>query len=162
LQEFLVSRQHLGDQLFEKTLANVQAIRLDCWVILSGFDETGTGHVLSVETPGYVTRHDIPGCFAIGSGTTNATVSLYFRGQDYTASLTKTAYQVYEAKACASVAPGVGPLGTKMMVLSSKNESVDGRSLTQTEIDALDAIWRAQSSLPTDLDQRVSAILSVN
>ncbi|HEY8768714.1 MAG TPA: hypothetical protein VIP09_15890, partial [Dehalococcoidia bacterium] len=55
LQEFLVSRQYLGDQLFEKTLTNVQGVRLDCWVMLCGFDEKGLGHVLSIETPGYVT-----------------------------------------------------------------------------------------------------------
>jgi 20S proteasome alpha/beta subunit len=150
-------RSQLGDVLFERIYTQISYQRLPVWLIATGFDDDGLGHILSVQDPGQVDRHENPGFFAIGAGATNALSMLYYNAQDYTDPVARTLYQTNEAKIFAGFAPGVG-WETELIVLRSGQEP---RSLSQNEVKRLDSIWQKEGSprSPKGIETRLKSMV---
>jgi ATP-dependent protease HslVU (ClpYQ) peptidase subunit len=111
LEQFLKSRKDLGDSLFERTWADISRIKIDCQLLMCGFDSNP--HVFVVENPegnkvGFVTDCDFPGFAAIGSGTYLAESTLFALHQNPSTSLEETICITMFAKFAAEAATDVG------------------------------------------------------
>ena len=68
-----------GEQVFTSMKYQIDAINLDCVLLVLGFDEDSRAHIFTVEEPGVICNHDLSGFWAIGSGANRALSSLFFR-----------------------------------------------------------------------------------
>ena len=68
-----------GEQVFISMKYQIDAINLDCVLLVLGFDEDSRAHIFTVEEPGVICNHDLSGFWAIGSGANRALSSLFFR-----------------------------------------------------------------------------------
>lgn len=111
LKQFLKSRSDLGDSLYERTWAEISRIKVNCQLLICGFDPEP--HVLVAENPegdrlGFITNCDFPGFAAIGSGSYLAESKLYEIHQNPARSLVETLYNTILAKFVAEAATDVG------------------------------------------------------
>lgn len=90
---------------------------------------------------------------SIGSGTWVAKPTLYMREQDRNAPLTKTLYQLYEAKRQAEISPTVGKLVTRMFVIRPHRAGphLDVDVVTDDGMNALEALYRQYGPKPLPL-----------
>jgi len=93
-------------------------------LMVAGFSE-GLGYIFSLNgtgaQKGLIQRHDIPGFYAIGSGSYGALYMMYYREMSFREKARAAAYYVMEAKLFGEQAGGVGE-GTDMYC-----ETADGK-----------------------------------
>lgn len=134
-KEDFVSRSNallpLQDSYFLGIANNVNGFRLDCSLLVCGFDEAGEGRIFSVDEPGVVNSHELTGFHAIGSGAETAIAHLLFRAAEAEDELDLALYQAFEAKAHAEVIQGVGAYSDEWILTS------DGIIDVPREIDQL-------------------------
>jgi 20S proteasome alpha/beta subunit len=111
LKQFLKSRSALGDSLYERTWAEISRIKVNCQLLICGFDPEP--HIFVAENPdgdklGFITNCDFPGFSAIGSGYYLAESKLYELRQNPSRSLVETLYITILAKFVAEAATDVG------------------------------------------------------
>ena len=139
LQTFLASgRQWLPELAYAQIDDRLTRFNLGITLLICGFDESGIGHIFTVENPGVADRRDIPGFHAIGSGFYGAEYMMYYRELGYSFPVHKWLYYIYEAKGFGEQAGAVG-LGTELFV-ARPNQTIrqiddDGYSNT------LDRLW---------------------
>jgi hypothetical protein len=94
---------------FGEIKAKIAEYILDIELLVAGFDE-GTAYVFSLIGRGgaIVNRHDIPGFYSIGSGSTGAIYMMYYRDMSYKKSAREAVYYAMEAKLFGEQASGVG------------------------------------------------------
>jgi 20S proteasome alpha/beta subunit len=109
--------QSQGSQGIQNVLGMLMQHSLSLDLLVGGFDDLGA-HLFVVNNPGLLSTFDTVGYAAAGSGGMHATLRLSLGGQHTNMSLPETLHSVYEAKAAAEVAPGVGKL-TDMAVLDA-------------------------------------------
>jgi 20S proteasome alpha/beta subunit len=112
LEKFLKSRKDLGDSLYERTWAEVSRVKIDCQMLVCGFDPHHP-HIFVVENPtmdrlGFVTNCDFPGFAAIGSGSYLADSTLFALQQNPARFIEETIYMTTAAKFAAESASDVG------------------------------------------------------
>jgi 20S proteasome alpha/beta subunit len=110
--------QSAASQSLAQILGMISQHNLQLELLVAGFDDSG-GHLFGVFHPGISMPMDTIGCGAIGSGGLHANVRLSLGGQIRGLSMADTLFNVYEAKAAAEVAPGVGKL-TDIAIVSPK------------------------------------------
>jgi len=80
-------------------------------LLVAGFSE-GKGHIFSLcgygESRGIPTRHDVPGFYAIGSGSMGAVYMMYYRDLSSKMTTREAAYYAFEAKYFGEQASDVG------------------------------------------------------
>lgn len=84
------------------------ALKVQCSLLVCGFDLSGQPHIFSVSPPGLATNHDIPGFHAVGIGRDMAIGRLYSFETESEESLDNALYEVFDAKATAELIQGVG------------------------------------------------------
>lgn len=154
MQDFInEGRTKLGDALFRQLFLDISMHRIAAELIVAGFDPDELGHVLSINDPGQVDRHELPGFYAIGAGALGALSMLYYRSQDYTEPIELSLFQTNEAKIFGGFAPGVG-WDTELAILRPNQEP---RFLTTSEVDKIDDLWIAKTkpNIPDRLAQRL-------
>lgn len=81
---------------------------MGCDLLVCGFDDTTTPFILDVGHPGIATDMTVTGFHAIGSGWDKAVSRLLFSEHKRTHSIGRTLYDLFDAKASAEMAVGVG------------------------------------------------------
>jgi len=80
-------------------------------LLVAGFSE-GKGHIFSLsgygESRGIPTRHDVPGFYAVGSGSTGAVYMMYYRDMSSKMTTREAMYYAFEAKYFGEQASDVG------------------------------------------------------
>jgi 20S proteasome alpha/beta subunit len=111
LDKFLKSRKDIGDSLYERTWADITRAKVDCQMIVCGFDPHPRLFVIENPTSerlGFVTNSDFPGFAAIGSGAYLADSTLYALQQNPARYIADTLYILAAAKFTAEAASDVG------------------------------------------------------
>jgi hypothetical protein len=150
----------LPKQVRKEISDKLQSQRLELSLLVAGFDNTGKGHIFSLddyEHRGKPRRQDIPGFHAIGSGAPGAIYMMTYRDASASMPLRLMIYYALEGKYFGELAGGVG-LRTDFYVLRSgkrtfkiKEETLDKklftlckkiqpRNLTQSHVDALNSL----------------------
>ena len=112
-----------GHQLpdYGETKSKISDYSLPIELMVTGFSE-GRGYIFSLagtgSQKGLIQRHDIPGFYAIGSGSYGALYMLYYREMSYREKARAAAYYVMEAKLFGEQAGGVGE-GTDMYLATA-------------------------------------------
>ena len=111
MEQFLLSRQSLGDSLFERLWEQIARVEIGCELLVCGFDDTA--HIFCVsnptaENPSFITYHDSPGFAAIGTGSYLAESTLYAYRQNLVTGVNETIYNTTVAKFVAESASDVG------------------------------------------------------
>jgi hypothetical protein len=102
-------RDKLGDVLFLDLARQLEiASRLQCQLLVSGFDDRGHAHFLALDDDAGCRDFTRNGFLSIGSGHTSALASLAFHDYDPTCAIELAIYQVCAAKFMSERAPGVG------------------------------------------------------
>ncbi|MEO8129174.1 MAG: hypothetical protein ABJF23_33630 [Bryobacteraceae bacterium] len=112
----------LPEELHRQILWDVQAITLDCEIVLAGFIGTAP-YVFSVWRDGSVSQAEA--FVAVGSGATVAQAALFQRGFDGSLDIMEALYYIYEAKRLSEVAPGVGQTTGMFVMLPSRRVGGD-------------------------------------
>jgi hypothetical protein len=86
----------------------IDKYQMQCDLLVCGFDTIGTPLILELKHPGIATDMTITGFHAIGSGSEKAVARLLFSEHKRTHSLARTLYDLFDAKANAEMAVGVG------------------------------------------------------
>ena len=113
VEDFVKSRQLLGDSLYESLWKEIGRIKIGCDLLVCGFDGNYEGHIFIVsnptdENPSFITHCDDPGFGVIGSGAYLAESTLYAFEAVWTNRLAIVVYQCIIAKYIAESASDVG------------------------------------------------------
>lgn len=113
MKEFVNSRQALGDIVYERILEQISKVKLDCELIVCGFDDDDDGHVFvlgnpSEDNPSFITDCDYPGFAAIGTGSYLADSYLHGVRQNRAEVLPLTIYNAMHAKFLSEAATDIG------------------------------------------------------
>jgi len=101
-------REMFGDAVFADVKRQVDDVRLDCQLMITGFGVDQRARLFTIAPPGVAQRYTPVGFWAIGSGASSAIASLMFHGHQTAASRGLALYHVCEAKFMAESAMGVG------------------------------------------------------
>jgi len=154
LKQFLKSRSDLGESLYERTWAEISRIKVNCQLLVCGFDPEP--HIFVTENPGgdklgFITNCDFPGFGAIGSGSYLAESKLYELHQNPARSVVETLYTTILAKFVAEAATDVGE-ETYVRVFTKGGEiEIDN---TFTFVEELRDRWKQHASykIPEDAE----------
>jgi 20S proteasome alpha/beta subunit len=94
--------------VFDTLCDQIGRVDLKCRFLVAGFDEREGPHIFTISSPGIAETYDLPGFWAIGSGSQSALGMLFFRGQNSLMSLAETVYNCFEAKFMSESARDVG------------------------------------------------------
>jgi 20S proteasome alpha/beta subunit len=150
-QQFLDGKlKHFPDSDRSKIAADIQAIHLDCFLLIAGFIQN-TAFLCMCEDSGRVLRLDD---FAtIGSGSTVAQASLYRRGIQRFSLLEPALYAVYEAKKFAEIDPIIGT-ETNLVVMAPDRSpswvSNKGRKHLDERMQTFFPDWLPLDKFPAD------------
>jgi hypothetical protein len=127
LEQFLKSRNDLGDSIYERTWGDISRVKVGCQLLICGFDYHG--HLLVVSNPegeniSFVTNCDFPGFACIGSGAYIAESTLFSFHQNPASSLHATICAAAFAKFAAESASDVGE-ETYLRVLTRDQDDVE-------------------------------------
>jgi len=104
--------------ILDELLENVwPEFSIECQLIIGTFAEDGSTRLFHVKHNGSVDPVTLPGFHTIGSGSTNATFWLTYRGQGMEMGLRRSAYHCYEAKIMAEKSPHVGKDDIEMLIV---------------------------------------------
>lgn len=98
--------RRLGSELFREIGYSFADVKLGIDLIVCGFDNTGRAIILLINDEG-VSRRDVPGFCAIGSGQFGATFQMFYRDLSPTMPLRQVLYYAVEAKYFGEQAGGV-------------------------------------------------------
>lgn len=96
-------------------LYKIQSYRLPISLLVAGFDRKGSGHIFCLDN-GITQRHDLPGYFAIGSGSFGALYMMGYREVGPKMAVREALYYAVEGKYFGEFASGVG-LRTDLFIL---------------------------------------------
>lgn len=122
--------QSASSQILQQIVGMVMQHNLQLELLVAGVDDA-QAHLFAVVNPGHSLGFDTVGCSAIGSGGLHANVRLALGKQGAAVSTAETIYNVYEAKAAAESAPGVGKLTDIAIVTKGKVKFLDENALTE-------------------------------
>lgn len=114
----LIAKSLMRDEinpLTEKILDKVAGFRFDASILLVGFDRINKAKISVINERSVINTSDVF-FTAIGSGSVQATNTLYFQRHTNEKSLMTTLYNVFKAKTNAEVYEGVGR-GTDLLIL---------------------------------------------
>ncbi len=131
-----------ASQLLQNVMGMIMQHNLGLELLVGGFDVDGA-HLFTVSNPGVLAPFDGVGFAATGSGGLHASIRLSLGGQGRDLPLVETLHNVYEAKAAAEVAPGVGKL-TDIAILNARGL----RFLDEAAYGKLATIRRKRPALP--------------
>ena len=100
-------REMLG-RYFSTVQKRIESVSLNCDLLIGGFDDHGTPHLLKVEHPGVSGHYDMLGFAAIGSGADATNNSLAFHSFNNRISLGLAIYYICAAKFMSEGTHGVG------------------------------------------------------
>jgi len=158
IEKFLAAGvKTFGEVGFSQIQAAIEKVRLDCELLVCGFDGRKVPHILYLEDPGLVRDHTRVGFWAIGSGGPAAISSLFFNKYSIGSSTIRAIYRVGEAKFMAEAALGVGE-NTLMAILHDTGQRID---LFPQQTDYLRSIWEAEGRprYPENLKPRIDKMI---
>jgi hypothetical protein len=122
MAEFLANGLNIfGEQGFALLRERMEQVKLDCSLLIHGFDDQDRPHLVVVEDPGIPQFMGI-GYWAIGSGAYLALSRLSAHAQSLMVPLNETVYNVFEAKIAAERAIGVGQITNAFILESGQKE----------------------------------------
>jgi hypothetical protein len=129
MEDFIKSRDSLGDALYERLWGEIGRIKLGCDLLVCGFDNAKSAHIFiasnpSDDNPSFVTDCDFPGFAAIGTGSYLAESVLHGAGQNSVNRLSLTIYNTATAKFLSESATDVGEQ-TYIYVFDESGNPVD-------------------------------------
>ena len=96
------------NSFMESVAKEIKNYESDCSLIVSGFDEREKPFILTIDPPGVVTDMTITGFHSIGSGWEKSVSKLLFSDFSRKDPLHTVIYDLFDAKAFAEMAAGVG------------------------------------------------------
>lgn len=149
LDEFISSREKLGESIFERTWGDIGRIKIECQLLVCGFDSAEQPHILIVENPegdrvGFTTNCDFPGFASIGSGSYLADSTLYAIHQHSVRSVEETIYATTLAKFTAESASDVGEETYVRAILPDGGFDIDNSFSLVTDLREL---WKMNGRL---------------
>jgi hypothetical protein len=100
--------QSLPDEYAVAIYGALADFKVNCSLLVCGFDLDRVPHIFSVVSPGIAINHDIPGFHAVGIGRDIAIGELYQFETESEESLDTALYEVFDAKANAELIQRVG------------------------------------------------------
>lgn len=127
-KDFYIARGNtllpLHDDLFLDTAQRIDELRIDCELLLCGFDSHKKAHMFSVRNPGVAENRDAIGYWAIGVGTDVAMGRLLWvqekEGVTRRTELSRVLYAVLDAKAHAEQIQSVGYAWDAIVITAEK------------------------------------------
>jgi len=133
--------------LIAKRIDNFQ---MDCSFLVCGFDASNNPFILDLEPPGIATNFFTTGFHAIGSGWDKAVARLLFSEHKRTNPLHRAVYDLFDAKANAEMAAGVG-YDWDVKVLYSRRCIFD---FTEGPKKLIERVWAKFNRSPFDKRQK--------